>query len=778
MTNMKPRLTTKLRHISRGTPQRVIALVLTFLFVFNAASALEAFPAYAEGESQITGQISSQTSEPNASVTNDDLLISGSNSFGNLLAAKVNDYQNGGNEDEYTEGYSVIGIEMNGKTATVEYNALENCTLVVGVYTEDGAKMLGSGNATVSPDSRSTNVEIAISEMPQYYLVKAFLVNPANNYPLCKAYACELYTKSIQEVIESTVEDYPDREILNLDGDNATNFAVYDLGVNVIKQSEGKNTFLAGDSNPDSGKYVFANADSEFASLKVGDIFSHERGAEVIIAKVKSIEAIPNGDGTYTLTIFEDDNIDMEDVFDYVKIENNGKINSYTIDDSVADKCVRMPSDNNNTSTSGSSKGVVLNSVEPKEYNAIDISGEYDAINIEREYSKKVSTNSDDTLNLPNLPEEDTPVVANVEISLRIKIQVMTSLKVYISFSECYLEFKLGENLSLNGTISGEVTVNPFTICRVGISPVPGVYITFEPKPEFSVSASLNVELSYEHSAGIKCSTKSGLTKLDSEPVINFNVGVEGKMFFGINFKPALTIICKEVAEASMTAKVGVELVGTTEMINVSTSKPESVRHNCDCCVDGDCNFVIDLSAEVTFLKKDDWTYSEKLIPTIKIKMFDWYWSIDHNEFGFGNCPYMSYKISASVKDDKLNPIADATIHNVGNMNAELVKTDSSGNAEFFLEKGDYTLAAKKYGKTISTVTLLGLSQPQSIVFTATGDNQGGDSSESDEWNLRLNIRDKASGNPVSGASVIFYLQDDTSPFKTVTSDSNGLVSV
>ncbi|MBQ3929087.1 MAG: hypothetical protein II711_03235, partial [Clostridia bacterium] len=325
MTNTKSTFVRKIKRMSRKAPVRIVAVVLMVALVMNVSSVVTLLPVFAGNNTATTVQGDS----PTASVTNDDLQISGSNSFGNLLATKVNDYQNSGNEDEYTEGYSVIGIEMNGKTATVEYNAVENCMLVVGVYTDDGVKMLGSGNATVSPDSQSTNVEIAISEMPQYYLVKAFLVNPANNYPLCKAYTCELYTKSIQEVIESTVEDYPDREILNLDGDNTTNFAVYDLGVNVIKQSEGKNTYLAGDSNPDSGKYVFANADSEFASLKVGDVFSHERGAEVIIAKVKSIEAIPNGDGTYTLTIIEDNNIDMEDVFDYVKIENNGKINSY-----------------------------------------------------------------------------------------------------------------------------------------------------------------------------------------------------------------------------------------------------------------------------------------------------------------------------------------------------------------------------------------------------------------------------------------------------------------
>ena len=212
MTNMKPKLTTKLRHISRGAPKRVIALVLTFLFAFNAASVLEAFPAYAEGESQTAGESTVQTSEPTASVTNDDLQISGSNSFGNMLATKVNDYQNGGDEDEYTEGYSVIGIEMNGKTSVVEYRAKDDCSLVVAVYDDDGIKMLCSGNTTVAANKQSAEVEISIDEMPQDYLVKAFLVNPANNYPLCDA-----FSKTFP-VIEEPTEDLP--ELYTPDGDN------------------------------------------------------------------------------------------------------------------------------------------------------------------------------------------------------------------------------------------------------------------------------------------------------------------------------------------------------------------------------------------------------------------------------------------------------------------------------------------------------------------------------------------------------------------------------
>ena len=208
MTNTKTPFARKIRRLSRKAPVRIVALALAVLLVMNVSSILTTMSVFAGDNPANTVQSNS----PTASVTNDDMQLSGGNSFGDLLIAKINNAYSAGNTDEAAEGYSVTGIEMSGKTATVEYNAAGSCTLVVGIYTDDGTQMLGSGKATVSPDSESANVGISISKMPQYYLVKAFLVNPVNNYPLCDA-----FSKTFPEIEEPT-EDLP--ELYTPDGDN------------------------------------------------------------------------------------------------------------------------------------------------------------------------------------------------------------------------------------------------------------------------------------------------------------------------------------------------------------------------------------------------------------------------------------------------------------------------------------------------------------------------------------------------------------------------------
>ena len=160
MTNTKSTFVRKIKRMSRKAPVRIVAVVLAVLLVMNVTSILTNLSVFAQTQ----------------------------------------------------EDYAVIGIEMNGKTSVVEYRAKEDCSLVVAVYDDDGAKMLGSGNATVAANKQSAEVEISIDEMPQYYLVKAFLVNSVNNYPLCDA-----FSKTFP-VSEEPTEDLP--ELYTPDGDN------------------------------------------------------------------------------------------------------------------------------------------------------------------------------------------------------------------------------------------------------------------------------------------------------------------------------------------------------------------------------------------------------------------------------------------------------------------------------------------------------------------------------------------------------------------------------
>ena len=80
-----------------------------------------------------------------------DISVQGTDSFGELFADAV------GAEVESQEknnGYNIFSVEMKDKTATVSFETLKDATLVVGIYEEDGIKMLASGKTAVKKESR------------------------------------------------------------------------------------------------------------------------------------------------------------------------------------------------------------------------------------------------------------------------------------------------------------------------------------------------------------------------------------------------------------------------------------------------------------------------------------------------------------------------------------------------------------------------------------------------------------------------------------------------
>ena len=556
-----------------------------------------------------------QENEAETGITNDDLTVSGNNSFGNLLANEIN--RSSGNQSSPAEGYYVTGIEMDGKKAIVGFNAAESCSLVVAVYTDDGIKMLGSGKTTVSAENKTAEVTVSIDTMPKYYLVKAFLVNPENNYPLSNVFTSELYTQGIQEVKDSTIDDYEDREVLNLDSSDDTNFAVYSKTVNVIDPSVGSNVYQESTSDPDNGKYVFANADSSFTSMKAGSIFSYENDGQLIIVKVKSIEVKTNANGTKTVTVWEDSNIEMSEVFDYVKIENDGKIDSYELDDSTADAGltdISSPSSggqiNQYQSLSAGSKAA------PKSA-GVSVEGSKDFVDIQKHINKKKSNDE-----------------GYVELDADFKLKMTMTVTAYASFENCYVDVSINTNATLNGFVTGSYALD-ITLPTVSARFAGGsVKVGFVPKLQFSASAKITFDASFTYKVGFNCSTTDGLVNTsDDKPTFTLNVKVEGEIYFGLDLNPSVTFIEAGVgktkhylAKLNVPMEIGLKTTGVLE-------SPSD--HACQKCIDGDFYFHIKVSPAVKLLVKESMgsvqckkEHSKTLLEKDP-KVGDWYYSFD-----------------------------------------------------------------------------------------------------------------------------------------------------
>jgi len=203
--------------------RRIISMLLALVMVFTA----------------IPWAAMAEENQGDAAVDTGEITVEGTNGFGNLLSAEIVEAQ----EDQaeaYEGGYTVTDLVIEGNTATVTYDSLGEANLVVALYTEDGMQLLTSAYTTVTADNTEATVTFS-GDMPDYFMASAYLVDTYDFSPLCEAYDTPMYTKDMQELLASTVEDYDPDRVLQLTEDTTTNFAVYKEEVILIDYVEGVN---------------------------------------------------------------------------------------------------------------------------------------------------------------------------------------------------------------------------------------------------------------------------------------------------------------------------------------------------------------------------------------------------------------------------------------------------------------------------------------------------------------------------------------------------------
>ena len=199
-----------------------------------------------------------------------DVTVQGTNGFGTLLSKEIQEAETEDGSSEYEAGYSVTDLVIEDAAAYVTYSSMEDALLVVALYTEDGMQMLTSATVEVSPEDTEAVLYFE-DAMPEYFMASAYLMDTYDYSPLCASYDTPMYTQDMQELLESTVEDYDEDRVLNLDDDNTTNFAVYAEATRVIEAVAGCNTVARIDE--ENATYIIKNVDEQIASLEEGDVF-------------------------------------------------------------------------------------------------------------------------------------------------------------------------------------------------------------------------------------------------------------------------------------------------------------------------------------------------------------------------------------------------------------------------------------------------------------------------------------------------------------------------
>ena len=643
--------------------------------------------------------------EETATVDTDAMTIKGTNGFGNLLRQEITESQEEAEAAgaEYPGGYTVTDLVIEGTTATVTYDTMEEATLVVALYTEDGMQMLTSATATVAPDA--TEAELTFEgEMPEYFLASAYLLDSYDLSPLCAAYDTPMYTREMQELLASTVNDYDPEKVLNLDEDETTNFAVYADSTIVIEAEEGINTVASIDD--ENLTYVIKNANEQITSLVEGNVFVYPYAEnEILIAKIDTITVAGT---TVTITSAE---LEMEEVFAYTKIEGQSKNAEISVDDSTAGEGI-------------SYVGLVE-----------DENGTLGPQNVEGGNTKKYYHKFE--LNIGSHADSGQ-TSASLSVTGTLELDLTVSLNYYLSTSRRYISFTTTSEINFDLGVHDELVLYEH-LGHFSIPVAPGVKAGFEPELQLRFEGEMDLKVTLAAVVGFQYDNGSGFQNLSQKPTIDLKMDVEGSIFLGVDLCPQIELIDDSVAEIEANILVGVELKATAcgTMYEFYDSD-SSEKHLCRECLDLDAIFKVKIGGSLRFLEQD-WLTVGITIGEVSYPLGSMYYSLDNKEFGFGACPNKLFRVTVQVKDKEYHPIPGETV-TVSSLE-EALTTDENGLVVFYTPEDEIVVRAEKDG--YFDATRVTADKAQKIVLCLIFKHESGGNGDAND--------DSEPGNPFEG---------------------------
>lgn len=557
-------------------------------------------------------------------------------------------------QERQAQDYFVSDIQVDAQSsqAEVTFQTTKDAELIAAVYTENGQELKASAHQKVSYEDTKAVLKFT-GNLPEYFLVKAFLVDAEDYTPLADPYVSQMYTEEMQKVLSSTVNDYDSDRVVNLDSSKKTNFVVYNDDVIAAKETRTDNII---DKQAD-GSYVIENASDEVKNLKSGDIFSCDsKEGNLIVVSVDSVKV--DGDQV-TLTDKGGSSLDLDDVFDTVKIESDGSEDELSVDNSDIDE------------------NLVYEGIVDESGNTFKSKNSTRKVDVNASVSKSLKYKIDAEKKKGNL---------SGKISGSISFGVTANIRVYISHSyqlvSLIVEYALSPQVEVSGGFSHDFWIGKVTIT----TPVPGVVLGYRPCIPLSFSGAIDFKGkvygtlggAYDSDTGMQ--NKSILPKLAGsiEASISISVGVKGRL--------VLAILNEELASVTLDKSLVLNITGTD---TIATSSTISV-HDCKACLCGEVNveFSCVMAANLTkHLKK------EKTLLDLKLKLVDWYYSFTYKDANFTKCPHIRYKVTVTAVDPDGKTVDNAAIEGTGL--ADDPVTDAKGSVSFYLAPGTYALVAK-----------------------------------------------------------------------------------
>ena len=649
-------------------------------------------------------------SDGDAKLDMGDASLEAQNSLGRLFKDIMSETEV---ETEQT-GCGVYSVVMDGTKATASIQALEDCTLVVGIYEEDGIRLIATGTADVTAGDTNVTVSIEADTLPAYYHVKAFLVDNVSLRPCSKVFETDDYTRKMQEFFAKTTSDFTESQVLNLDADETNNFLVFADSVTVIPKSTDASVNVVAEADEENLVWKIKNPGEDFLALKEGDIFTYYYTDEdVIITRVISLST--EGEAENTVLTIQGADPEYEDVISFIKYgaanpadDDSGAVATYAAETVVSTtEAVGAETAVSTTEAAGADNtatyaaetavrtteaaGAVEGTTEP---------AEADSIATQADRAGTAYGGVSFPWKMANL--EVKPPESNVKIELS-DIGGAVSVKIYVDTANDINTIEAG--VSYGVTIKAEVKIDEKEWTKDILlgeikEPLGLTGLVFSAKVQFvlSVEGNVSAEGTLTGSVGFRCNKNTGVENISKTPELTLTKTVEVTFKVGLKISMGLELIDDKIASLAAEAEGGLKLKIKAKAKVLDSS---SNRHLCNTCFTVNIGpyFEADVKVETLKIFTKKWPLIEK-----NVSWGSAYFSLDYApHFGWGDCPHVQYQGNVRVLDKAGNPVAGATVIAATGNNV----TNSKGETRLNLNVGKQNIYVKKDGALYSAEVML-----------------------------------------------------------------------
>ena len=594
-----------------------------------------------------------------------DASLEAQNSLGRLFKDIMSETEV---ETEQT-GCGVYSVVMDGTKATASIQALEDCTLVVGIYEEDGIRLIATGTADVTAGDTDVTVSIEADTLPAYYHVKAFLVDNVSLRPCSKVYETDDYTWKMQEFFAKTTSDFTESQVLNLDADETNNFLVFADSVTVIPKSTDASVNVVAEADEENLIWKIKNPGEDFLALKEGDIFTYYYTDEdIIITRVTSLST--EGEAENTVLTIQGADPEYEDVISFIKYgaanpadDDSGAVATYAAETAVS-----------TTEAAGAEAAGIATQADRAGTAYGGVSFPWKMANLEVK-----------------------PPESNVKIELS-DIGGAVSVKIYVDTANDINTIEAG--VSYGVTIKAEVKIDEKEWTKdISLGeikePLGLTGLVFSAKVQFvlSVEGNVSAEGTLTGSVGFRCNKNTGVENISKTPELTLTKTVEVTFKVGLKMSIGLELIDDKIASLAVEAEGGLKLKIKAKAKVLDSS---SNRHLCNTCFTVNIGpyFEADVKVETLKIFTKKWPLIEK-----NVSWGSAYFSLDYApHFGWGDCPHVQYQGNVRVLDKAGNPVAGAAVIAATGNNV----TNSKGETRLNLNVGKQNIYVKKDGALYS----------------------------------------------------------------------------